>query len=290
MNSNREKITNIVMVGVFAAVLAVLSQISFPLPSGIPVTLQTFAVALCGYALGCKRGTLAVLVYIVLGAVGLPVFANFSGGFGSLVGLAGGYIYGFPPIEEIMEGLNDAVKAGKVRAIGISNCYAWQLAQANYYARMHGMAEFVSVQGHYNLIFREEEREMAPFCKAENIAMTPYSALAAGRLSRHPDESSKRLEEDNYAKFKYDKTAETDGVIIDRVAELAEKRGCTMTEIALAWLLTKVASPICGATNLSHITGLVNAVELRLTADEIAYLEEPYVPHALVGVMAQNHG
>ena len=94
MNSNREKITNIVMVGVFAAVLAVLSQISFPLPSGIPVTLQTFAVALCGYALGCKRGTLAVLVYIVLGAVGLPVFANFSGGFGSLVGLAGGYIYG----------------------------------------------------------------------------------------------------------------------------------------------------------------------------------------------------
>lgn len=194
------------------------------------------------------------------------------------------------PIEEIMEGLNDAVKAGKVRAIGISNCYAWQLAQANYYARMHGMAEFVSVQGHYNLIFREEEREMAPFCKAENIAMTPYSALAAGRLSRRPGEGSKRLEEDNYAKFKYDKTAETDGVIIDRVAELAEKRGCTMTEIALAWLLTKVTSPICGATELSHITGLVNAVELRLTADEIAYLEKPYVPHALVGVMAQNHG
>ena len=101
MNSNREKITNIVMVGVFAAVLAVLSQISFPLPSGIPVTLQTFAVALCGYALGCKRGTLAVLVYIVLGAVGLPVFANFSGGFGSLVGLAGGYIYGFLPMAAL---------------------------------------------------------------------------------------------------------------------------------------------------------------------------------------------
>ena len=101
MNSNREKITNIVMVGVFAAVLAVLSQISFPLPSGIPVTLQTFAVALCGYALGCKRGTLAVLVYIVLGTVGLPVFANFSGGFGSLVGLAGGYIYGFLPMAAL---------------------------------------------------------------------------------------------------------------------------------------------------------------------------------------------
>ena len=108
MNSNREKITNIVMVGVFAAVLAVLSQISFPLPSGIPVTLQTFAVALCGYALGCKRGTLAVLVYIVLGAVGLPVFANFSGGFGSLVGLAGGYIYGFLP---------SAVSAQKCRTV-----------------------------------------------------------------------------------------------------------------------------------------------------------------------------
>ena len=101
MNSNREKITNIVMVGVFAAVLAVLSQISFPLPSGIPVTLQTFAVALCGYALGCKRGTLAVLVYIVLGAVGLPVFANFPGGFGSLVGLAGGYTYGFLPMAAL---------------------------------------------------------------------------------------------------------------------------------------------------------------------------------------------
>ena len=194
------------------------------------------------------------------------------------------------PLYEIMEGLNNMVKAGKTRYIGISNCFAWQLAKANALAEKEGFAKFISVQGHYNLIFREEEKEMAKLCQADNLAMTPYSALAAGRLSRHPGESSKRLEEDNYAKFKYDKTAETDGVIIDRVAELAEKRGCTMTEIALAWLLTKVASPICGATNLSHITGLVNAVELRLTADEIAYLEEPYVPHALVGVMAQNHG
>lgn len=191
-------------------------------------------------------------------------------------------------MEEIMEGLHNAVKAGKTRYIGISNCFAWQLAKANFYAREHGLTEFVSIQGHYNLIAREEEREMAPFCASEGIAMTPYSALASGRLSRHSGENSKRFEEDAYARFKYDATAEADGKIIRRVEELAEKRGVSMTEISLAWLLTKVTSPIVGATKLSHVDGAVKAVELELTAEEINYLEELYVPHALAGVMAQN--
>lgn len=192
------------------------------------------------------------------------------------------------PMEEIMDGLNRVVKAGKARYIGISNCFAWQLAKANYYARENGMTEFISIQGHYNLIAREEEREMAPFCYSKNIAMTPYSSLAGGRLSKRPGETSKRLEEDAYAKFKYDATAEADARIIARVAELADKRNVSMTEISLAWLLTKVTSPVVGATKFSHADGVAKAVDLELTADEISYLEEMYIPHALVGVMAQN--
>ena len=130
---------------------------------------------------------------------------------------------------------------------------------------------------------------MVPYCREENIALTPYSALASGRLSRTAGSGdTKRAAEDAYAKFKYDATAQQDSVIIDRVSELAEKRGVTMTEISLGWLLTKVSSPVVGATKLSHIEGAAKAVELELTADEIAYLEEPYVPHPLAGVMAQN--
>ncbi len=192
------------------------------------------------------------------------------------------------PIYDIMEGLNNAVRAGKVRYIGISNAYAYQLAKANAIAEQNGFAKFVSIQGHYNLIFREEEREMAKLCAEDNIAMTPYSALAGGRLSKRPGETSKRLEEDSYAKGKYDATAEQDGKIIQRVAELADKHGVSMTEISLAWLLTKVTSPVVGATKLHHIEGAAKAVDLELTAEELAYLEEPYVPHKLVGVMAQN--
>lgn len=192
------------------------------------------------------------------------------------------------PLYEIMDGLNRMVQAGKVRQIGISNCFAWQLAKANALAGQEGFAKFVSIQGHYNLIFREEEREMAKLCAEDNIAMTPYSALAGGRLSKRPGETSKRLEEDSYAKLKYDATAQQDGEIIRRVAELADKRGVTMTEISLAWLLTKVTAPVVGATKLRHIEGAAKAVELMLTAEELAWLEEPYVPHALVGVMAQN--
>ena len=192
------------------------------------------------------------------------------------------------PVYDILDGLNRVVRAGKARYIGISNCYAWQLAKANALAEKEGFAKFVSVQGHYNLIFREEEREMAMLCNEDNIAMTPYSALASGRLARLPGETSKRAEEDSYAKFKYDATKEQDEVIIKRVAELAEKHGVSMTEVSLAWLLTKVTSPVVGATKLHHIEGAAKAVELELTAEETAYLEEPYVPHALAGVMAQN--
>lgn len=192
------------------------------------------------------------------------------------------------PIYDILDGLNNMVKAGKTRYIGISNCFAWQLAKANALAEKEGFAKFVSIQGHYNLIFREEEREMAPFCREENIAMTPYSALAGGRLSKHPGETSKRLQEDSYAQLKYGATEQEDRKIIDRVAELAERHGVSMTEVSLAWLLTKVTAPVVGATKLHHIEGAAKAVELNLSAEELAYLEEPYVPHKLVGVMAQN--
>ncbi|MBR1737170.1 MAG: aldo/keto reductase [Firmicutes bacterium] len=192
------------------------------------------------------------------------------------------------PIYDVLEGLNNIVKAGKARYIGISNCFAWQIAKANAIAEKEGFAKFISVQGHYNLIFREEEREMALYCDEENIAMTPYSALASGRLSRRPGETSKRAEEDTYAKFKYDATKEQDEAIIRRVAETAEKHGVSMTEVSLAWLISKTASPIVGATKLHHIEGAAKAVELELMQEEKAYLEELYVPHNLAGVMAQN--
>ncbi len=192
------------------------------------------------------------------------------------------------PLYEIMDGLNRMVKAGKTRYIGISNCYAWQLCKANALAEREGFAKFVSVQGHYNLIFREEEREMVPYCREERIALTPYSALAGGRLSRHPEETSKRLQEDDYARFKYDATASQDGVIIRRVAELADRHEVSMTEISLAWLLAKTTSPMVGATKSHHIEGAAKAVDLSLTQEELAWLEEPYLPHRLVGVMAQN--
>lgn len=183
------------------------------------------------------------------------------------------------PIYDILEGLNAVVQAGKARYIGISNCFAWQLAKANALAEKKGFPKFISIQGHYNLLFREEEQKMAPLCAADNIAMTPYSALAGGRLSKRPGETSKRLEEDSYAKLKYDNTAQQDGEIIRRVAELADRREVSMTEISLAWLLTKVTAPVVGATKLHHIEGAAKAAELTLTAKETAYLEEPYLPH-----------
>lgn len=192
------------------------------------------------------------------------------------------------PLYDIMEGLNNAVKAGKARYIGISNCFAWQLCKANALAEREGFAKFISVQGHYNLIFREEEREMAPYCREENIAMTPYSALAGGRLSKRPGETSKRLREDSYAQLKYGAAEDQDAPILARVEELADRKGMSMTEIALAWLLTKVTAPVVGSTKLSHIEGAAKAVDLTLSTEECAWLEELYTPHPLVGVMAQN--
>lgn len=192
------------------------------------------------------------------------------------------------PLAEIMDGLNGAVKAGKVRYLGIANCYAYQLMKANALAEKEGFAPFVSVQNHYNLIAREEEREMAKLCAEDHIAMTPYSALASGRLARPAGESSKRMQEDAYARFKYDVTAEQDQVIIDRVAELAKRYEVSMTEVSLAWLLQKVTAPVVGATKKHHVDGAVRAVELKLTDADMMYLEEAYVPHALAGVMAQN--
>jgi aryl-alcohol dehydrogenase-like predicted oxidoreductase len=192
------------------------------------------------------------------------------------------------PLYDILDGLNSIVEEGKVRYIGISNCFAWQLAKANALAEKEGFEKFVSVQGHYNLIFREEEREMIPYCKSENIGLTPYSSLASGRLSKMPDESSKRLKEDFYANKKYESTEEQDSIIINRVIDLAREYDVSMSEISLAWLETKVDSPIMGATKLKHIETGVNSVELKLSEDDIKYLEEPYKAHDLVGVMADN--
>ena len=192
------------------------------------------------------------------------------------------------PIHDILDGLTRMVQVGKVRYIGIANCYAWQLAKANDLAEKEGFAKFVSVQNHYNLLFREEEREMTQFCAEDNIAMTPYSALASGRLSRRPGETTKRLSEDSYAKLKYDGMTAADQKIIERVIELSEKYGVTMTEISLAWLLTKVTAPVVGATKLHHIDGAAKAVNLTLSPTDAEYLENLYVPHPLVGVMAQN--
>ncbi|RPA58219.1 aldo/keto reductase [Aerococcus agrisoli] len=193
------------------------------------------------------------------------------------------------PMEEIMDALDAMVKAGKTRYIGISNAYAYQIATANAYARHRNQSQFISIQGHYNLIFREEEREMNRFAKDNNIALTPYSALAAGRLSRLPGEKSARLVSDQIAQSKYDASADQDDAIIQRVSELAEKYQVSMTEVSLAWLLTKVAAPIVGATKPHHIEGAVKAVDLQLTEDDINYLEDLYTPHPLVGVMAYNN-
>ena len=192
------------------------------------------------------------------------------------------------PIEESMAALNDAVVAGKVRALGVSNCHPYQLARANDIAAAHGWARFEAIQSHMNLIFREDERELLQLCSEDQISTVPYSSLAAGRLSRRPGETSARLEQDTFAKGKYDATAAQDEVIIRRVAEVADAHETSMTAVSLAWMLTKVTSPICGATKPHHIEGPAAAADLVLTAEEIAYLEEPYVPHALVGVMAQN--
>ncbi len=190
------------------------------------------------------------------------------------------------PIEETMEALHDVVRAGKARYIGASAMWAWQFQKALHVADRHGWTRFVSMQDHLNLIYREEEREMLPLCREEKIGVIPYSPLAAGRLTRDwTAESTLRSETDQIAKAKYDSTADADRLIVERVAEIAARYGVTRTHIALAWLLQKepVAAPIIGATKISHLEDALGALSIKLTPEDVAYLEEPYVPHRIIG-------
>jgi aryl-alcohol dehydrogenase-like predicted oxidoreductase len=190
------------------------------------------------------------------------------------------------PITETMEALHDVVKAGKARYIGASAMWAWQFQKALHVAERHGWTRFVSMQDHLNLLYREEEREMLPLCRAEGIGVIPYSPLASGRLTRDPGSASTlRSETDQIQKSKYDATAETDLRVVKRVAEIAEQHGVPRVHIALAWLLQKqpVTAPIVGATKISHLEDAVGALAVKLSQDEVASLEAPYVPHPVVG-------
>lgn len=191
------------------------------------------------------------------------------------------------PIEETMAALHDVVKSGKARYIGASAMYAFQFQKALHVAEKHGWTRFVSMQNHYNLIYREEEREMMPLCVEEKIAVTPYSPLASGRLARDWSETTQRLETDPIARQKYDATAAADKMVVERVAEIAANHGVPMAHIALAWLRHKnpVVAPVIGATKRSHLESAVSSLSVRLTPEDIAYLEEPYVPHPLVGLI-----
>ncbi len=189
------------------------------------------------------------------------------------------------PIEETMEALHDVVKAGKVRYVGASAMYAWQFLKALQVAETHGWTKPVSMQNHWNLIYREEEREMVPLCQEEGIGLIPYSPLAGGRLTRDRSETTHRAETDQVQKRKYDSMAEADQSIVDRAAQLAAQHGVPRARIALAWLLQKpaVAAPIVGATRSSHLKDAVGALSVQLTETDMAYLEEQYMPHAIVG-------
>jgi 1-deoxyxylulose-5-phosphate synthase len=189
------------------------------------------------------------------------------------------------PIEETLEALHDVVKAGKARYIGASSMYAWQFAKALYTADLNGWTRFVSMQNYYNLLYREEEREMLRLCQAEGIGVIPWSPLARGRLTRDWDESSARSETDEFGKTLYANTAEADRKVVERVAEVASRRGVPRAQVALAWLLHKpvVTAPIVGASKPQHLEDAVAALSLKLTSEEMAALEEPYVPHAAAG-------
>lgn len=189
------------------------------------------------------------------------------------------------PIEETMEALHDVVRAGKARYIGASAMWAWQFQRALHVAEQHGWTRFVSMQNHLNLIYREEEREMLPLCRAEGVGVIPYSPLAAGRLTRDWTADTLRAQTDQVASSKYDGTADTDRRIVARVAELAEQRGVLRVHVALAWLLQKapVTAPIIGATTVAHLEAAAHALTVRLSPEEVAVLEEPYVPHRVVG-------
>ena len=189
------------------------------------------------------------------------------------------------PIEETMEALHDVVKAGKARYIGASSMYAWQFAKAVYTARLHGWTEFVSMQNHFNLLNREEEREMLPFCQDQGIGILPWSPLARGRLARDGNENTYRQESDTYGATLYAKAEDADRAVIEAVGQIARRRGVSRAQIALAWVLHKrgVSAPIIGASKPDHLNDAGAALSVSLTADEIATLERPYTPHPVVG-------
>lgn len=191
------------------------------------------------------------------------------------------------PIEETQEALNDVVRAGKVRYIGASSMWAWQFSKALYTSEKRGWAKFATMQPHYNLIYREEEREMLPLCLDQGVGVIPWSPLGRGKLARPWDaEKTKRSESDQYGKTIYTKSAEADKRVVERVDEVARARGVAMAQVALAWMLTKpaITAPIVGATKPHHLDDAVASVGLKLTADEVKSLEDPYSPHAVVGL------
>jgi 1-deoxyxylulose-5-phosphate synthase len=186
------------------------------------------------------------------------------------------------PIEETMEALHDVVKAGKARYLGASSMWAWQFAKAQHVAERNGWTRFVSMQDHYNLLNREEEREMLPLCADQGVAVIPWSPLARGRLARPWDATTERSETDAFGKTLY---AASDRVVVERVGEVAAARGVPMARVALAWMLAKpvVTAPIVGATKPHHLEDAVAALEVELSPDEVRLLEEPYVPHPVAG-------
>lgn len=191
------------------------------------------------------------------------------------------------PVEETMEALNNVVKSGKVRAIGASAMFGYQFMKLQYIAEKNGWTKFSSMQNHYNLLYREDERELIPICNEQGVSRTPYSPLAAGRLSRSTwTADTMRSKTDVVAEGKYDLTKDSDILIVKRVKELAEKKNATMTQIALAWQFAKgVASPVIGATKEKYIDDAADSFNITLSADEIVFLEEPYIPHKIVGAL-----
>ncbi len=189
------------------------------------------------------------------------------------------------PIEETMEALHDIVKAGKARYIGASSMYAWQFSKALHVAEKNGWTRFATMQDMYNLLYREEEREMYPLCKDQQIGVIPWSPLAKGRLTRDWGTVTERSEMDAIGNVFFPESNEADRIIVERVKELSEKRGIPKAQIALAWVLHKevVTAPIVGATKVSHLEDAVNSLAVTLTPEEMAFLEEPYIPHNLVG-------
>ena len=189
------------------------------------------------------------------------------------------------PIEETLEALHDIVKAGKARYIGASSMYAWQFATMLHTSEANGWTRFSTMQNYVNLLYREEEREMLPLCEAEGVGVIPWSPLARGRLTRGWDTSTNRSETDEFGTTLYQHTADADRRVVERVGEVAAQRGVPMAQVALAWVLAKdvVSAPIVGATKPEQLDDAIAAIELELTGDEIARLEEPYIPHGVVG-------